>query len=79
MKGRIFYLVLLTCLMGVVISTPAMAVPIANLNLVNSPHSVGDTFNVEVLANADNNGLGLLSFGFDVTFDQGGIFNYTGQ
>ena len=60
------------------ISIPAMALPVADLNLVTSPNNVGDTFDVEVLANADNSGLGLLSFGFDLTFDQGGIFSYTG-
>lgn len=78
MKRNIFYVVLLTFFMGLAARVSAMALPEAGLNLLNSPAAVGDTFEVNVLADGDNIGLDFLSFGFDVSFDKGGIFNYTG-
>jgi hypothetical protein len=78
MKQRLFNVLFLTVFQGILFSTTAMAIPLANLNLVNSPSAVGDTFQVEVRADGDGMGAELLSFGFDVTFNNGGIFNYNG-
>jgi hypothetical protein len=50
----------------------------AYLSLVNSPTAVGDTFQVEVIADRVDTGLELLSFGYDVSFDTGDIFEYGG-
>jgi hypothetical protein len=76
-RNRLCKLLLLVFL-GTLITTPAMAVPMINLNLVDSPSGVGDTFDVEVWANGEGIGLDLLGFGFDVTFDDGSVFDYTG-
>lgn len=69
---------LLSVILGLAITVPAMAIPTASLNLLNTPNDVGDTFNVEIWADGDDTGFGLLFFGFDVTFDIGGIFSYSG-
>lgn len=74
-KLNIFFL---AAILGVVITPPAMAIPTTNLNLLNTPNTVGDTFNVQVWADGDSMGMDLLSFGFDITFDIGGIFSYSG-
>lgn len=58
--------------------TPAIAIPAVYLNPLDLPTMVGDTFQVEVWADGDNINLDLLSFGFDVSFDINGIFDYTG-
>jgi|WetSurMetagenome_2_1015567.scaffolds.fasta_scaffold16742_4 hypothetical protein len=78
MKLKNLKLFLLTIISGILFSVPAMAIPTTNFNQVNSPNSVGDTFDIEIWADGDNMDLGLLFFGFDVGFDKGGIFNYTG-
>lgn len=69
---------LLLVVLGIFVAAPVMAVPIANLNLVDSPSGVGDTFEVEVWADGDDIGLELLAFGFDVSFEDGSIFTYDG-
>lgn len=56
----------------------AMAIPIVDLNLVNSPVGIGDTFQVEVWVDGGDIGLDFLSFSFDVNFDNDGFFDYTG-
>ena len=38
------------------LAVPAMATPMANLTLVNSPIAIDDTFQVEVWADGDNIG-----------------------
>jgi hypothetical protein len=63
---------------GFFIAAPAIAAPVANLSLVDTPMGIGDTFAVEVWADGDNIGLDLVSFGFDVSFESGDFFNYTG-
>jgi hypothetical protein len=63
---------------GLLFSSAAMAIPSASLNLINTPTQIGDIFQVEVLAGGDGIGLDLLAFGFDVTFDNGGMLNYIG-
>lgn len=65
-------------LWGVFLSAQVMADPMVNLVLVDAPSNVGDTFEVEVWADGDNIGLELLSFGFDVLFSNGSVFNYDG-
>lgn len=76
---RIFSIfILITAMFGFGIATPAIAIPTVSLSLVNSPTSVGDTFQVEVWADGDDIDLDLLGFGFDVSFDTGGTFDYTG-
>jgi hypothetical protein len=74
-KVNIFLLSVILIFMGVL---PAFAIPSTNLSLRNSPVMTGDNFNVEVWADGDETGLNLLSFGFDIAFDKGGIFTYTG-
>ena len=71
---KLFLLVVL----GTLITTPAMAVPIVHLNLVDSPSGVGDAFEIEVWADGNGHGYDLLGFGFDVAFDDGAVFDYTG-
>jgi hypothetical protein len=63
---------------GFFIAAPAIAAPVANLSIVDTPAGIGDTFAVEVWADGDNIGLDLVSFGFDVSFESGDFFNYTG-
>ncbi len=60
------------------IVVPAAAAPVANLNLVDAPSGIGDTFGVEVWVDGDNIALDLVSFGFNVSSDNSGAFNYTG-
>ena len=78
MKPKILGLLVLTMVLGVCLCGPAMAIPTASLNLVGSPSAVGDLFEVEVWVDGDDIGLDLLGFGFDVSFDSIGIFDYTG-
>ena len=78
MKRKGFYLLAMTIFMGFLVASPAMALPTAYLNLLDTPTAVGDLFEVEVWADGDDLGYDLLTFGFDVGFDSGGIFTYTG-
>ncbi len=70
--------ILLSVLMGLLISVPVMALPTVSLNLIDSSINVGDLFEVEVLADGDDIGEELLSFGFDVSIDFGSFFSYDG-
>lgn len=76
-KKTLGVLLLAVCL-GLAGYSPALAVPMASLKLVNAPAGVGDSFQVEVWLNGDGIGLDFLSFGFDVAFDAGGFYNYDG-
>ena len=81
MKRKFVFLIFSTLFIGLAtITVPAMAdsIPEASLSLLNTPGDVGDAFKVEVFANGNKIGLGLLAFGFDVSFDKGGIFDYAG-
>lgn len=66
-------------LLGFVMNFPVMAAPTVDLQLSSAPTSVGDGFDVEVWVDGDDIGLELLAFGFDVTFNGGGIFSYDGH
>ncbi len=70
--------IVLTVLLGMLWAAPALALPMANLALVNTPAAVGDAFQVEVWADADGIALELLTFGFDLSFAQGDVFQYLG-
>lgn len=80
MKRSFVRILLITLLMSILFAASAAADPFAYLNLVDSGSSitVGDTFEVEVWADGDDIGSDLLSFGFDVDIDLGGVFEYTG-
>jgi hypothetical protein len=78
MKQKLLRVIILMMFQGLFFGSVAMAIPLASLNLTNLPAGIGDTFQVEVSANGDGFGLDLLSFGFDVTFDQGGVFDFSG-
>ena len=57
---------------------PAMAIPTASLNLLDSNIELGETFYVEVWVDGDNISEELLAFGFDVSIDDGSYFSYDG-
>ena len=78
MKRKRFYLLLMTIVTGFLIASPVMAIPTAYLQMLDTPTAVGDLFDVEVWADRDGIGLDLLAFGFDITFDNGGVFSYDG-
>lgn len=78
MKRNILNIFVCTMMLTVGFYAPAMAIPMVDLNLVNAPTTVGESFQVEVMVDGDDMGLDLLSFGFDVIFDTGGVFDYTG-
>lgn len=75
---RTFTGLFLIIFLGFFMITPVTATPIAQLNLLNTPVDVGDTFQLEVWANGDEIGLDLVSFGFDVSFGVEGIYSYEG-
>ena len=56
----------------------ALAEPMVSLNLLDSYITVGESFDVEVWADGDDIGEGLLAFGFDVSMDYGTCFSYNG-
>lgn len=78
MKRKVCCSGLLILFLGLFFAIPTMAVPVANLNLVGSPSGIESRFKVEVWAYGDNINLDLISFGFDVTFENGSIFLYNG-
>lgn len=78
MKQKAFRTLFAAILFAVLITAPAFAVPTVNLNLINSPIAIGDTFQVAVWSDGDDIGLDFLSFSFDVSFDYNGVFDYTG-
>lgn len=73
-----FYKLFVAVVLGTLLAAPAMAIPVATLNLVDAPEAINDTFQVEVWADGDDYGLELLAFGFDLFFDDGGVFEYLG-
>jgi hypothetical protein len=71
-------IVVLAVLLGTLSAAPAMALPTATLHLIDAPGAINDPFLVEVWADGDDIGLELLAFGFDVSFGDGGVFEYLG-
>jgi hypothetical protein len=78
MKRIMFIVLLILFFLGILAFDTAFANPTAYLNLINSPLGVGDTFEVDVFSDGDDIALDLISFGFDVSFDAGNVFNYNG-
>ena len=82
MKKKISVLFVLAAFFTFSTVIPAMATPIATLNLLGGGDiEVGDTFSVEVWAGDDAGGTiadELLTFGFDVSIIDGSVFSYDG-
>ena len=55
----------------------AKAIPTASLNLLDTYITLGESFDIEVMADGDGIGQELLAFGFDVD-TPGSILSYTG-
>jgi hypothetical protein len=66
MKKKLFKFVSMAALFTLASTGSAWAIPSASLNVLDSDIVVGETFNVEVWIDGDDNGAELLSFGFDV-------------
>ena len=74
MKLTIVKSLFLILLMGVLFATTASAAPMVSIELVGSTTiSVGDSIEALVLADGDDIGLDLLSFGFDVDTTDSGL------
>ena len=76
MKLNRFCILLLSVLLGGFFAVPARAIPTVDLYLVNTPNAVDETFQVEAWADGDDIGLDLVAFSFDVSFEDGGIFEF---
>ena len=78
MKRKIFISLILAGFLACFSVVPAMAIPMASLNLLDSDIAIGESFDVEVWIDGDNIGQELLGFGFDVSIDDGTYFSYDG-
>ena len=82
MKKKISVLFVLAAFFTFSTVIPAMATPIATLNLLGGGDiEVGDTFSVEIWAGDNAGGTiaeELLAFGFNVSINDGSVFSYNG-
>lgn len=77
MKQTIVKILFLILLMGGVFAAPASALPMVSLKLAeNTIISVDDVIEILVLADGDDIGLDLVSFGFDVDINDSGLDGY---
>ena len=78
MKKRLSIVMVVAAFLMFFSVVPAMAIPTASLNLLDSNIELGETFDVEVWVDGDGIGEELLAFGFDVSIDGGSYFSYDG-
>ena len=78
MKKKLSILMVVAAFLMFFAVVPAMAIPTASLNLLDSNIELGETFYVEVWVDGDNISEELLAFGFDVSIDDGSYFSYDG-
>ena len=77
MRNQSFTIFAVTLLACALFAIPVQAIPTVTLNLLDSDIHIGESFDVQVLADGDGIGLELLGFGFDV-FTTGSAFTYDG-